>query len=98
MKGLLAEIWAESRKQKWDVKALREQQQGEGVNLPGQQRHREQIGSLRQWRRATRWSFIMEGLGYWQRSKQGRAGREFSGLSLPLSCFPDTSSHWLAPN
>lgn len=35
MKGLLTEIWQELRNRKWDAGALREQQEREGVSLPG---------------------------------------------------------------
>lgn len=63
MKGLLTEIWAESRKQKWDVEVLREQQQREGINLPGLQGQREQAGSLRQWRKGHQMEFHNGGTG-----------------------------------
>lgn len=63
MKGLLTEIWAELRKQKWDVHALREQKQREDINLSGLQRQGEQTGSLQQRRKGRQVEFHNGGTG-----------------------------------
>lgn len=96
-KGLLTEIWEELRKQKWEVEALRDQQQREGINLPGLWEQREQTVSLQQQSKGHPVELRSAGTGLLPEKKAEGAGRKFPIPSLLLPPG-SASSHWLTPN